>query len=216
LALGAPAPAEFTRTRADLESFRRGDRQSFERIWDRYRPAIEILVAGRIRSGLEFALRPRLDAEAEDVFQEVAATVFEKLSNFEYRGAGSLLAWIRRIVELAVLERANYWRAGKRHPAAEQRPAPIGAETRPGGASAVPDSRPGPATTFEEAEGRRRVAAALATLSERHHTILFFRFFGGAEWAEIAAEVGAASPDAVRMECHLHALPALAAALARA
>jgi DNA-directed RNA polymerase specialized sigma24 family protein len=86
LALGAPAPAEFARTRADLESFRRGDPQSFERIWNRYRPAIEVLVAGRIRSGLEFALRARLDAEAEDVVQEVAATVFEKLSKFGCSG----------------------------------------------------------------------------------------------------------------------------------
>src|SRR5262245_56845483 len=91
LALGAPAAAEVTRTRADLDGFRSGDRASFEAIWNRYRPAVEILVAGRIRSGLEFALRARLDAEAEDVVQEVAATVFEKLVKFEYRGAGSLL-----------------------------------------------------------------------------------------------------------------------------
>ena len=213
--LGAPAATEFTRTLVDLEGFRTGDPRSFDRLWNRYRPALEVLVAGKIRAGLEPSLRARLDAEAEDMLQEVAATVFEKLSEFEYRGAGSFLAWIRRIVELTVQERANFWRAGKRHPAVERRLSASDGATRPRRASSIRDPRPGPATTFEHAENRRKVAAALATLSERHHAILFSRFFGGAEWAEIAAELGSVSPDAVRMECNLHALPALAEALAR-
>ena len=56
---------------------------------------------------------------------------------------------------------------------------------------------------------------ALASLSDRHHTIVLWRFFAGAEWSEIAQEIGAPSGDAVRMECYLKVFPAIAAVLAK-
>ena len=74
-------------------------------------------------------------------------------------------------------------------------------------------SEPGPATKLGISEQRRKVARALAELDQRHHQILFLRFFGGAAWKEIAEQIDAPSADAVRMECAGKALPALAAAL---
>ncbi len=62
-------------------------------------------------------------------------------------------------------------------------------------------------------EKRRKVARALAELDQRHHQILFLRFFGGAAWQEIAEQINAPTADAARMECAGKALPALAAAL---
>jgi len=212
--LGNPPAAEFARTRADLADFARGDPLAFENLWRRYRPALEVLVAGKVRQGVDSLLRARLDAEIEDVLQEASLTIHAKLGGFEYRGAGSLLAWMARIATRVVQDRVDYWRAEKR--AAGE--IAIRSDSSDAGTAPVPAlvaREPGPRTEVELGDQRRRVGAALAALSERHHTILFWRFFGGADWDEIAREVGSPSPDAMRMECYGKALPALAAALAK-
>ncbi|MEO6594378.1 MAG: sigma-70 family RNA polymerase sigma factor [Planctomycetota bacterium] len=214
LDFGAPAATEFTRTRGDLERWRAGDASAFDELWRRYRPALEILIAGRIRSSTEPALRARLDGD--DVLQEVAITVFGKLGEFEYRGPGSVLAWMSMIAKRTVSDWVDYWRAGKRHPRVElPRASPDSGATTNGSATTFVDQAQGQATQLAVRERRLRLAAAMASLSEREHLIVLWRFFGGAAWTEIAAELGAPSADAVRKECCLRVFPALAAALAQ-
>jgi DNA-directed RNA polymerase specialized sigma24 family protein len=116
----------------------------------------------------------------------------------------------------AVHDWLDYWRAGKRHPRVEL---PAGTsrtgETTHGPAALLADHADGQATGLAARERRRRLAAAMADLPEREHTIVLWRFFGGAAWAEIAAELGATSADALRKECYLKVFPTLAVALAR-
>ncbi len=216
LGLGTPPAAEFTRTRDDLERWRAGDSRAFEDLWRRYLPALEILVRGRIRRRVEAALRARIDAE--QVVQDVALTVFGKLSGFDYRGPGSLLAWMSAIAERTLSDWLDYWRAGKRHPSQELvvRPGTSVGETSHGTGPFPADPETGPVTSLAARESRRRLAAAMATLSEREHVIVLWRFFGGASWDEIAAHLGASSADAVRKECCLRVLPGLAVALSAA
>jgi RNA polymerase sigma factor (sigma-70 family) len=211
--LDAPHAAEFTRTRADLARWRAGELGAFEDLWRRYYPALAVLVAGRVRSGVEPSLRARLDAD--DVLQDVAVTVFGKLDQFEYRGPGSMLAWMSAIAERTVTDWLDYWRAGKRHPRAELPPTITRSRTNDAGSTVLlADAGSGPATNAILRERRRRLGTAMATLSPRQHTIVLWRFFGGAEWSEIAREVGAVSAEAVRKECYLQVFPLLAAALA--
>ena len=136
-----------------------------------------------------------------------------KLPGFEYRGPGSFLAWMGQVATFVVAERADYWRREKRNPGLE-RPLPEGGQSGNSdsstGSAALHRRTPGPSTVAALAERRRRIAEALASLSDRHHTIVHWRFFGGAEWSEIAEEIGAPSADAVRMECYLKVFPALA------
>ena len=217
LDLGAPDPAAFHGTQSDLEQWRAGASAAFDRLWLRYRPALEVLVHGRIRSRLEPHLRVRLEAEAEDVLQEVALTAMRKCNDFEYRGTGSLLAWLGRIAENAVQNRIDYWRADRRTPARET---PLHRDTDPGASASkaqlldVAASSTGPATAVDRADRRRRLAAVLGELSEREHTIVLLRFFAGADWTEIARTVDSPSGDAVRMECFGRVLPAIARLLA--
>ncbi|HET6201913.1 MAG TPA: sigma-70 family RNA polymerase sigma factor [Planctomycetota bacterium] len=218
LDIGGATPAEAGRTLADLDAFRHGDEQAFEKIWRRFLPALEILIRGRIRSGLGPSLRARLDAETDDIIQEVSIRVLAKLPDFEYRGPGSLLAWMSKVAGFVVAERADYWRRDKRNPGLE-RPLPASGDSSvsdpsPGNPVLLRPS-PGPSTAFDLAEKRKRLATALADLSERHHTIVLWRFFAGAEWSDIAKEIGAPSGDAVRMECYLKVFPVLAAALTK-
>jgi RNA polymerase sigma factor (sigma-70 family) len=215
VALGGLSPGEAPKTLLDVRAFSKGDDSAFERIWIRYRPTLEVFVLGRVRAGLNPALRAHLDAEVQDLLQETALRVFEKLRDFEYRGPGSILAWMSRIATNVVQERGRHWRAEKRD-VRRERPLPPAAarDGTPYPEVVLRASRPGPSTSADLAERRRRVAAALATLSERDHTIVFWRFFGGAEWEEIAREVRAPSADAVRKECNGRILPALASVLA--
>ena len=64
-------------------------------------------------------------------------------------------------------------------------------------------------------ETRRRIAGVLGDLSDRHHQIVLLRFFAGADWDEIAGQVGAPSAATVKKECLLRILPRVAAALGR-
>lgn len=216
-AFGVPPQSDFTRTVADLAEFCAGNRDAFERLWLRYRGAMEVLLAGRIRRALEPGLRARLTAELDDILQEASMMILAKLREFEYRGAGSILAWMSRIGTHLVNDRADYWRAGLRDGARELR---IDGENMPPPGVPVPAAAlvhqgQGPATEHEQRQARRAVAAVLGELPERDHTIVLWRFFGGSTWEEIAAELGAPSGDAVRKEWSDRILPSFAVALAR-
>lgn len=211
----APAEAGFSRTQADLAEFRAGNRDAFERVWQRYRAILEALLASRIRRSLTPALRVRLDAELDDILQEAGMTVFAKLDGFEYRGPGSILAWMEQIGRHLVSDRVDYWRADKRDPRRER---PLGgADTSDAGAGRgdLPHRGPGPATQHDQECTPRAVAAALDHLSERDQSFVLLKFFGDATWPELAAEIGAPSGDAARKEWSDRILPAFARAWAR-
>lgn len=209
--LGAPDATEFTRTRADVERFQRGELVAFDDIWRRYRPALEMLIAVRVQPSLAPELRARI--EADDILQLTARTVREKLGEFRYLGPGSVMAWMSTILQHVVSDMIRYWRAEQRDPRRE-RPLSHGDDTqgKRSGFSVV-DPGSGPATAAGQAELRQRVAGVLSQLSERHQTIVLWRFFGGASWEEIAEAVGSPSDAAVRMEFRGKILPLLGALL---
>ena len=112
--LGSPPSADFARTRADLAAFREGDSRAFETLWHRFRPALEVLLFKRLRSEPDPTVSSRVEHEIEDILQETALKVFSKLKEFDYRGRGSLLAWMSTIAMRQAQDRIDYWKAGKR------------------------------------------------------------------------------------------------------
>ncbi len=206
--LGAPSAVEFTRTKDDVERFQRGDASAFDAIWRRYQPALEVVFAARIRPRLARELRARIDAA--DVLQDAALKVHEKLRSFEYRGPGSVLAWMTEIVLRAASDKIDYWRAEIRDPRREAREAK---EDDPKPLASVRDPARGPMTEANLADARRSIGEALAKLPERHQTMVIWKFFGGVTWAEIAVEIGGASEAALHMEFRGKVLPQLAAIL---
>jgi RNA polymerase sigma factor (sigma-70 family) len=211
-AFGAPPIAAFMNTAADLDRHRNGDPDGFAALWRRIRPALEVHLHARLLPSVAPAIRVHVDSE--DLLQDTAMVAWTRLNVFEYRGPGSLLAWLREILTHLFQDRLDYWRAGKRHPRATQPIASAG--TTSGVAIPIADEGPGPSTSFSMAERRRRVSLALASLPERWYTMLHLRFMGGADWNEVAEAIGAMSPDAARVECTSRALPAFAQAFARA
>lgn len=198
-------------TAADVARYRVGDRDAFEAIWKRYERGVEVIVAACVRSVRNAHARRWIDPR--DVVQEMAATVLRKLGEFEYRGPGSLAAWFEAIARNAVREQVHRWEAAARDP----RRVRSSDAARDGGAAldAIARAEAGPRTRLIRCEDLDRVARALSELDERRRRIVVLRTYFGAEWGEIAAEIGATSADAVRKEFTGKALPDLAAALRR-
>lgn len=211
-ALGAPNPVEFTRTRKDVDRFKQGDRRAFDDLWSRYTPALELIVTTRVRARLEQDLRARLDTN--DILQDAAIKVHEKLHEFTYRGPGSVLAWMTEILLHVASDKIDYWRAAIRDPRREST-SRGGNDTSGALAAQVRDPARGPLTQAGMTDLRRRVGEALSQLSERHQTIVIWKFFGGASWLEIAETLGAPSGDAVRMEFNGKILPLLGTLIPR-
>ena len=71
-----------------LDAIRRGERDALRRLYDRYsRYAMAV--------GLRFI---HDKGEMEDVLQDCFLSILSTIGNFEYRGEGSLKAWVSRIV----------------------------------------------------------------------------------------------------------------------
>jgi len=209
----------FSRSAADVAAFHGGDPHAFERIWLRYLPALEILLASRFRASLAPRLRARLDADLDDVLQASALAAFSKLSDFEYRGSGSLLAWLSTIALRTARDRVDYWAAEKRGAGMDVSMEPSGTDTDgsavAGRSPAVQHLDPARHPPSEAAlrEKRRRVAEVIGALSERDQQIVLLRFFGDASWDEVARQLGSSSGEAVKKECFRRVLPAIAAAM---
>jgi RNA polymerase sigma factor (sigma-70 family) len=189
-------------TSRDLEQFRAGDQRAFERIHARMAPALRLHVRSRIRSTLDPRIRARLDADEDDLLQEVWADLARQLPRFEHRDAGALLALLRTIAERTVIDRARHWRAAKRD-VRDERSHPSNRESTDGSShlhADIADTGPGVATGFASRDEQDRLHAAVAALSERDYTIILLRNCDQVEWEEIAAVVRSPSKDAVRME----------------
>lgn len=216
LSLGGPSPQDPEITRIALIAVRGGDESAFRQLWERVHPAIEVHLLGRVRGSIDATLRQHLDADLDDILQDVGVTVFRRVRDFEYRGPGSLVAWSIQVCNFVVKDWIDHWRSGKRNPRREVRISSVaGADTSMTHdlQKFIRDTATGPATSADRRETSRRVAEALETLDEREHQIVMLRYFGGAEWNEVASSVGATSGDAVRMKCFKKIIPKLAVRL---
>lgn len=66
----------------------KGDGRALATLYDRYAPLL-------LGAGLRYVTSR---SDAEDILQEAFIKILQNLSRFEYRGEGSLVAWMKRIV----------------------------------------------------------------------------------------------------------------------
>jgi len=209
--LRAPDPIDFTDTAQVLEAARSGDAPSFERLWQRFLPGLCAILAGKLHGLTDARLRNRLRADLPDMLQDIWLNASAALAGFEYRGSGSMLAWLRKIAINEFTNRLKFWQADRRD-ARREREVAFSNETFPG--APAPAARvPGPRTSAELDEQRLQVGAALESLDPVHRELVCLKFYAGASWSEIAECLGLPGPDAARMECKRKVLPALAIAL---
>jgi len=120
-------------------------------------------------------LAPRYD-QVEDLVQEVFLTAWQSLS--QYRGTGSLQAWVTGIARHKV---EDYYRARLRMP------------------ESIEDADQGPATSspasnfhelMEQDQLRKNMWRVLARLSEQHRLALIWRYWDKASAREMALKTG--------------------------
>lgn len=143
-----------------------GDRTAFEKL---YRATSSKLFGVCLR-----VLPDR--AEAEDVLQEVYATVWRKAAQFDASRASSI-TWLAMIARNKAIDRL-------RATPAAARTAPIEV------ADAVADPGPSPLHVTEAAVESQRLGACMDQLDSRRRSLIRTAFFEGATYEELAERIG--------------------------
>jgi RNA polymerase sigma-70 factor (ECF subfamily) len=175
-----------------------GSPEALERVYERSAPRLLAFI--RLRMGRR--LRARL--ESRDILQATLLKSFERLGDFRGSDTRSLGAWMARIAEREIADRADYHQRQRRDAALEtpiderqEVPAPV----RSALTQAILD------------EQAMEVEAAMETLSDAHREIILLRKFEELSFAEIARRLGR-TEDASRMLL-ARAMTALTLAMAK-
>lgn len=190
-----PAEPSDSRTLELLERLNGSDASAWADLYALHRD--ELLLTVRLNLG------PKLRAclESEDVLQSAALEAFRALPRFEYRGTGSLRAYLHRVVLNTIRDRADYFGARKRSGAVAL------TET-------VADGLASDSPGYHDAPRFERLEKALATLPEEMRLVILLRRLQGMSSREVAAQLGR-SDDATR-KLYSRAMARLAMALGEA
>ncbi|HSC27100.1 MAG TPA: sigma-70 family RNA polymerase sigma factor [Vicinamibacterales bacterium] len=172
-------PADSPRIRAAQE----GSPTAIEQLYERSAP--KLLAYIRLRMGR--SLRSRL--ESRDILQAAMLKSFERLDEFRGTHTGSLMAWLAKIAEREIADRADFYRRQRRD-AAREEPLEEGREVPAAVRSALSQ-----AIADERTE---QLEEAIESLSDAHREIILLRKFEELSFPEIAARLGK-SEDACRM-----------------
>ena len=177
-------PEQAEATAALVLRAREGDREAYDRLFERAAPRALQFV--RLRLG------PRLRGRVEeaDVLQDAYLDAHAAFARFHFQGAGSFSRWLCRIIENRIRGLADYHGAAKRRPRGR-------VERISGVVERALAATPGPSTQADRNDRHARLAAALAALPEEQREVLLLRYFQDRSVDEIAHLVGR-SPSAVR------------------
>ena len=165
-----PLPSDdFGETLDLVRRIQGGEQGAWEEFFRRYHD--DLLFS--IRNGLGKRLRGVL--QSEDVFQSVALEAFRDAGRFEYRGKGSLKAFLHRMVQNKIRDLGDWMGAAKR------------AGTVPLGDSilaSLPVAGEEPRYFDEERFGS--LEACLGALPQEMREVILFRKMEGLGYAELA------------------------------
>jgi len=149
------------------------------------RVAPRVLAYVRMRMGP--SLRARMDSR--DILQATLLKSFEHFGEFQGAGKPALMAWLARIAEREILDRADYHQRARR--SAER-------ETPLDGEDALAARVTSVLSRMIRDERAEKLAEAMAGLSDAHREIILLRKFQELPFREIAARLDK-SEDACRM-----------------
>lgn len=156
------------------------DESSWTRLLALYGPLVEY-----------WCRRGGVEADIDDLVQEVFVAVSQDLERFEYRGPRSFRAWLRGITRHKLLD---YYRKAQRQAPAE------GGSTALLRLQEIPDPQPGSSDDADEVSGlyRRALELIRSEFEERTWQAFWLSAVEGRDTAAVAAELGI-SPVAVRI-----------------
>ena len=174
-----------------LERIKAGAPEARDRLVRRYLPPLRRWARGRLPS------YARDLADTDDLVQVTLIRALDKVQDFEHRGEGSFLAYLRRTLQNQIRDQLR--RAGRR---------PVSEEVT----RSMSVMGPSP---LEELIGRQTLEAydaALERLPAAQQEAVMLRVEMGFTFPEVAQAIGAPSPNAARMTV-VRALARLAEAM---
>lgn len=167
-----------------LRQARAGSAEAVERLYERTAPRLLAFI--RLRLGR--TLRARL--ESRDVLQATLLRSFERLGQLEADDPAALMAWLMRIAENEIRDRADYFQRQRRDPARE---VPLDAALDAAAAAARSVT-----SRLVLDEETARLERAIEALDGAHREVILLRKFEDLSFKEVAARLGR-SEDACRM-----------------
>lgn len=167
-----------------LRAARAGSPEALDRLYSR--------VAGRLLGLIRVRMGPSLRArlESRDILQVTLLKSFERVEQFEGGTGSSLMAWLARIAENEIRDRADHAHRARRDVAREVPLEPAAAQVAARVRSALSQ-----AVLTDEAE---RIEKALDSLEPPHREVILLRKYEELTFPEIAVRMGR-SEDACRM-----------------
>lgn len=161
-----------------IERIRRGEREAFTPLFERYK--------SRLATSIRYRLGSRLAGlvEIEDVLQETLIRAYRELDRFEYRSPGSFLRWLFAIAGQVLADTARHHGRAKR--AGEN--VPLRSESRPAGVEPA-DTRT-PSRLFREKERLERLFARLDSLAPQYREVILLARVEGLSTVETAERIG--------------------------
>lgn len=160
---------------------RKGEPGAADELALRYRDKLVRYLRIRMRAG------DRRHMDTDDIFQEVQVRMFENLENFEYRGKGSLYAYLKAIAE-------NILRGQARSPSAYGR---VSGETAELILKNAEQAGPEQGDALQSEELRRILDETVSELPDKFREVILYRFYLEAPAREVAEWMGYDDPHNV-------------------
>jgi len=174
---GAGRP-DLDNTASLLARIREGNVDARERLFARVLPVLRSWAHRRLPASARDAL------DTDDLVQVVLLRALVRLDDFEYRGEGAFLAYLRQILLNAIRERIRRTARRPGHVAIDE---------------SVVDRAPSALESAVSREALGRYQAALNRLEPELQLAVVLRFEFEYSYEEIAEALGRPSPDAARM-----------------
>jgi RNA polymerase sigma-70 factor, ECF subfamily len=162
-----------------VERFKRGDTEAFGLVFRKYQRRLAVLVHYKMSAELHSAM------EVDDVLQEVFLTAARDMKQFTYQSPGSLMAWLARIADHAIVDVARYQKRGKRHAEEMLR---FRSDSNPTGPEPVDSETP--SRLFAHEETMQILLKKLDALPAEYREMIVLAKFEGLTTKEISERVG--------------------------
>ena len=168
-----------------LREARSGSADALNRLFER--------CAGRLLALIRLRMGPGLRAhmESRDLLHDTLLKAFQRIDQFERRDGAALMAWLGRIAENEIRDRADYHGAQRRDAARL-----VTLEQGFDGVAAQLRSQTSRLVLRQEMQ---RIERALERLDESHREVIVLRKLQELSFREIGERLGR-SPDACRMQ----------------
>jgi RNA polymerase sigma-70 factor (ECF subfamily) len=180
-----------------------GDPGARNELFGRYSERVLDIVRIRMHKKL------RRREESRDLLQTAMKEALVGLNAFEMRGESSLIRWLARVAERAILNRLDYQTAQARNVDCEV--SLEGAGRARDGTSAplrIEGRESTPSVELAREEESELVRQCIAGLPDRYREVIVMRDYEDVDWPEVAARLEVPSINAARM-VHLRAVEKL-------